>query len=80
MAKGEVIIDYKTCMGCGICVQACPFSCLALTRRGTDPYKRLYPELEADHSCTGCGICSKECPLECMTARKKDDKKEALLP
>ena len=22
----EVIIDYQICMGCGICVQACPFS------------------------------------------------------
>ncbi len=77
MAKGEVIIDYRICMGCGVCVQACPFSYLELARYGTDPYKRLYPELEDGHGCTGCGICAQSCPLECITARKKDEKKEA---
>jgi Fe-S-cluster-containing dehydrogenase component len=80
MAKGEVIIDYQICMGCGICINACPFSCLDLTRYGTDAYKRLFPELEPDHGCTGCGICSKACPLECMTVIKKDKdgKKDAV--
>jgi len=79
MARGEVIIDYQICMGCGICVQACPFSYLELSRYGNDPYKRLYPELEADHGCTGCGICAKECPLVCITARKKDERKDVPL-
>lgn len=80
MAKGEVTVDYEICLGCGVCIQACPFSYLALTHYTGDPYKRVYPELEEGHGCNGCGICSGSCPLECMTATKKDEKNEASLP
>lgn len=74
MAKGEVVVDYETCMGCGVCIQTCPFSYLSLSRYASDPYKRVYPELNANHGCNGCGICAQACPLECMTAHKMEVK------
>jgi ferredoxin len=57
-------VDYKTCMACGICVQACPFSCLSLARFDIDALKKAYPVLISPETCTGCGICRTACPVD----------------
>lgn len=64
MAKQYPKFDYGPCMACGICVQACPFSCLELGRRGPDSYRKAYPELARREDCTGCGICASSCPVD----------------
>ena len=66
MAGGKASIDYKVCMACGACVQACPFSCLGLIKCSPDKYKKVYPELVNAEKCTGCGLCKGECPIECI--------------
>lgn len=67
MAKGQPVVDYKTCMACGICIQACPFSCLDLAKTDVDKYKKAYPELVDREGCTSCGLCDKSCPVSAIT-------------
>jgi Pyruvate/2-oxoacid:ferredoxin oxidoreductase delta subunit len=68
MAKGQKPkVRYNRCMACGICVQACPFSCLELTYVGVDALHKAYPKLRNAESCTGCAICESNCPMECIS-------------
>jgi len=60
-------IDYKVCIACGVCYQACPTSCIKLTKTDFDIYRKAYPQVENLASCTGCGICSKVCPIGVIT-------------
>lgn len=66
MAKKFPTFDYGLCMACGICVQACPFSCLELRRTGLDVYRKAYPELARREDCTSCGICAFSCPVDAV--------------
>lgn len=74
MARDNIVINYKICMACGVCVQACPFSYLELSQDIGDPYRKIYPQLSSGEKCNGCGICADACPLECLTAHKPDRK------
>ena len=65
--KGVAHIEYPLCMACGICVQACPFGCLELTKTGIDVLRNAYPELQPESACTGCGLCARACPVDCIT-------------
>ncbi|WP_432667167.1 4Fe-4S binding protein [Wukongibacter baidiensis] len=67
MAKGKPVVDYKTCMACGICIQACPFSCLDSVKTDVDKYKKAYPYLVDKQRCTSCGLCDKACPVSAIT-------------
>lgn len=70
MPKKQPIFDYTTCMACGICDQACPSSCISLTRTDIDKYKKAYPALIEDSQCTGCGICQKVCPIDSIQMKE----------
>lgn len=67
MAKKIPVVEYTLCAACGVCVQACPFSCLELSKVGIDRYNKAYPILVSPVTCTGCGICAKSCPVEVIT-------------
>lgn len=56
---------YNVCIACGICVQACPVSCLSLSKTDVDKYKKAYPRKEED-TCIGCGICARNCPMDAI--------------
>jgi electron transport complex protein RnfB len=64
MAKGIAYVNYHDCMCCGVCVQACPFSCLELSKIDVDSLHKAYPALVPNHNCTGCGICANACPVD----------------
>jgi formate hydrogenlyase subunit 6/NADH:ubiquinone oxidoreductase subunit I len=66
MRKATPTIDTGSCMACGICVAACPFSCLALVPFVRDRYRKAYPQLSRAEACTGCAICEKECPFDAI--------------
>ncbi|PKN68878.1 MAG: glycyl-radical enzyme activating protein [Deltaproteobacteria bacterium HGW-Deltaproteobacteria-12] len=46
-----------SCIGCGICVKACPEKALEQTEK----------DISINHStCNGCGLCTEECPTTAM--------------
>jgi len=55
-----VQIDTKRCVGCGNCVDACPFGVLEL-QEGKAIIK--HPE-----KCKGCGACIAACPNNAISA------------
>jgi len=52
-----LIIDTDTCIGCGACVEVCPFG--ALEMAGS--------VVAVNDNCTACGACIPECPVEALS-------------
>lgn len=50
-------INPKLCVGCGICVEDCPFEALSLM-----PYGKKMISVNNPSKCHGCGICASSCP------------------
>jgi electron transport complex protein RnfB len=51
-------IDEKTCIGCTLCIQACPVDCIV------GAPKRMHTIIES--LCTGCELCLPVCPVDCI--------------
>ena len=56
--KQVAIIDEQTCIGCTLCIQACPVDAIV------GAAKQMHTIIEAQ--CTGCELCIKPCPVECI--------------
>ena len=56
--RGVAWIDEDWCIGCTLCIAACPVDCIV----GTP--KRMHTVIEAD--CTGCELCVPACPVDCI--------------
>lgn len=52
------LIDESACIGCTLCMQACPTG--AILGAG----KRMHTVITAD--CTGCELCLPPCPVDCI--------------
>ena len=60
-------VDYDACIACGICIFACPTSCLECEYiPPTDEYKKPRPQIIYPEFCSGCGLCARACPLEAI--------------
>ena len=53
-----VYIEEATCIGCTLCIQACPVDAII------GAPKRMHAVVEAD--CTGCELCLPVCPMDCI--------------
>ena len=57
----RIEVDEKRCKGCELCIIACPFKVLALSKKfsstGYYPSVMVRPE-----KCTGCTLCALVCP------------------
>ena len=56
--KQVAIIDEQTCIGCTLCIQACPVDAIV------GAAKQMHTIVES--LCTGCELCIKPCPVECI--------------
>ncbi len=57
--------DLKLCTACGLCIQACPVSCLELNQ-SLKMDKTLYPNLSRADDCLACGFCVDICPVDAV--------------
>ena len=57
--KQVAIIDENTCIGCTLCIQACPVDAIV------GAAKQMHTIVAK--LCTGCELCLPPCPVECIT-------------
>ncbi len=53
-----VRIDEPRCIGCTLCIQACPVDAIV------GASKRMHTVIESE--CTGCELCLPPCPVDCI--------------
>ena len=52
------VIDEQTCIGCTLCIQACPVDAIL------GAAKHMHTVIESE--CTGCELCVPPCPVDCI--------------
>ena len=56
--KSVAIIDEALCIGCTLCIQACPVDAIL------GAAKHMHTIIEKE--CTGCELCIPPCPVDCI--------------
>jgi electron transport complex protein RnfB len=56
--KSVAFIDEQTCIGCTLCIQACPVDAIV------GAAKQMHTIVAAE--CTGCELCIAPCPVDCI--------------
>ena len=56
--KTVVVIDEQVCIGCTLCIQACPVDAIL------GAAKQMHTVISSE--CTGCDLCIPPCPVECI--------------
>jgi electron transport complex protein RnfB len=56
--KTVVLIDEQRCIGCTLCIQACPVDAIV------GAAKLMHTVIAAE--CTGCDLCLPPCPVDCI--------------
>ena len=58
-ARALALIDEAWCIGCTLCIKACPVDCIVGAPK---LMHTVIPEL-----CTGCELCIPVCPVDCIS-------------
>jgi electron transport complex protein RnfB len=58
-ARRTAVIDEDWCIGCTLCIKACPVDCIL------GASKRMHTVVET--WCTGCELCVPACPVDCIS-------------
>jgi electron transport complex protein RnfB len=56
--RAVAVIDEQTCIGCTLCIQACPVDAIL------GAAKQMHTVIESE--CTGCDLCLPPCPVDCI--------------
>ena len=62
-------VDEGLCVGCGLCVEVCPFDALSL-KNGVAAVDEV--------SCMGCGVCVPRCPQDALALHRDASKGDPL--
>jgi electron transport complex protein RnfB len=57
--KSVAFIDENTCIGCTLCIQACPVDAIV------GAAKQMHTIIATE--CTGCELCLAPCPVDCIS-------------
>lgn len=57
--RALAVIDEAWCIGCTLCIKACPVDCIL------GASKRMHTVI--DEQCTGCELCVPVCPVDCIS-------------
>ena len=57
--KSVALIDENTCIGCTLCIQACPVDAIV------GAAKQMHTVVTGE--CTGCELCVAPCPVDCIS-------------
>ena len=60
--KSVAFIDENTCIGCTLCIQACPVDAIV------GAAKQMHTIVE--DLCTGCELCVPPCPVNCISMQE----------
>lgn len=63
--KQVAIIDENTCIGCTLCIQACPVDAIV------GASKLMHTVIASE--CTGCELCLPPCPVDCISMQPLAD-------
>jgi electron transport complex protein RnfB len=61
--KAVAVIDEAICIGCTLCIQACPVDAILGATR------QMHTVIESE--CTGCDLCLPPCPVDCIEMVEK---------
>lgn len=67
----HVMLDAARCVACGLCVDVCPYGCIALTRAGqsssqVDATVSTFALTLDERACIRCGLCVDRCPADAL--------------
>jgi len=65
-------VDERTCAGCGMCAQTCPYEAIELRIRWVNGQQRALPEVDR-LLCHGCGTCAATCPSSAISIEDLSD-------
>jgi Na+-translocating ferredoxin:NAD+ oxidoreductase subunit B len=65
------VIDEAHCIGCTLCIQACPVDAIA------GAAKLMHTVIR--NLCTGCELCIPPCPVDCITLVVRDPAPDAVM-
>ena len=64
-SKRTAVIDEEKCIGCTLCIQACPVDAIL----GAPKFMHTVIQSE----CTGCDLCLPPCPVDCIAMEVVSD-------